>query len=1094
MAIELAKLQRALAEADPSAILVPTRILRRVVRVDRRLSWLGGTHPTSYVIPGTALETILDGAELSRPPDAAWPSTALLIAQPEPEDLEQKEAGAILTELWRRLFRARVIRDLGLMLESGRIEPAGLAARIESIGCTEFEEARAVLRQDGMLPAPVSDQAAYTAFAAVFLELTYFDPPARSIVFPAIESAASVESVLARDLDGKALFAATRPAGALEPSPTPSDESISSEPEPPAEAGEDDESVEEPGEARVRFQRQAALARTATKRGNCVRAAILWTRLANRAGPDADQAERAAARAAVRQLAVRLRKALFVQKGEAGLWVEALTPLLKLAASEFWSPERRLLYDLQSVCIDHEREVFRLEPIGWLMSLGRRPLKHPLPHLREVVMSKHLRSAAKWLRRVRLAREARARLEGLLHPAVERAEEALRRRFRPWVDSTLETEWPRPCNLPERVAYRKLVEEMIDPIVSRGFTTLGDLRDAASRGNLKLSDLDSPSEFFRGDRLLEADRALGEVLDGVHRKGEIYLRWLQRVSALAFGTPLGRVFTRYVVLPYGGSFVLLKGLEEINEVAIARVTGAHVQLVSPVSIVLFGTVALGLINHTQFRLGFLATLKFVGKLFRATFWEIPARVFNDPRLRQLLTSTVAKAAWRYLLKPGLVTAPLWAIGRMAGLGPFAASALGLATFLAASFVFNTRLGLLLEELVIDRVSHAWHSLIFGLLPGLFRIIMSAFGRALEWVEKLLYAGDEWLRFREGQSRVLLATKAVLAPVWGIATYVVRVYLTLLVEPQFNPIKHFPVVTVAAKIMLPFALTLTRIISLPLTPILGGVIGKTIAAATVFFLPGFFGFLVWELRANWRLYEANRPGSLGPLAVGSHGETVVRFLRPGFHSGTLPKRFARWRRTRLAGREQAALKHREALRHVEEAVRKLLKREFAALLRESRSLGSWSIEPGSIHLATNRIRIELLAAARDGPSLWLDLEERLGVLAAGVSRPGWLENLGESERLTLADAVAGLYKLSGVESVHTPGEPIHPSRAEVGIPCEADLPADSIDFTAVMIPWPAWVEAWETEASRLAEADGPAWRVGVLPGLISPVAISDCPEI
>ena len=110
-------------------------------------------------------------------------------------------------------------------------------------------------------------------------------------------------------------------------------------------------------------------------------------------------------------------------------------------------------------------------------------------------------------------------------------------------------------------------------------------------------------------------------------------------------------------------------------------------------------------------------------------------------------------------------------------------------------------------------------------------------------------------------------------------------------------------TVAAKIMLPFALTLTRIISAVLTPFLGSLLGNSFAAVTVFFLPGVFGFLVWELRSNWRLYEANRPEAIGPVAVGSHGETVVRFLRPGFHSGTLPKLFARLRRTLLRpGRE------------------------------------------------------------------------------------------------------------------------------------------------------------------------------------------------
>ena len=160
----------------------------------------------------------------------------------------------------------------------------------------------------------------------------------------------------------------------------------------------------------------AVLARSATRRGNTVRAAILWTRLANRAArrPTRPSEPRPAPRCET--LAVRLRKALFVQKGEASLWVEVLTPLLKLAASGFWSPERRLLYDLQSVCLDHEREIFRLEPVGWLLSLGRRPLKHPLPHLREVVMSKHLRSAAKWLRRVRLRARSSGSARGTAPP------------------------------------------------------------------------------------------------------------------------------------------------------------------------------------------------------------------------------------------------------------------------------------------------------------------------------------------------------------------------------------------------------------------------------------------------------------------------------------------------------------------------------------------------------------------------------------------------------------------------------------------------------------------------------------------------------
>ena len=285
----------------------------------------------------------------------------------------------------------RVECALARSFESGAIDAAGLEARIGAIGPTEFEEARAVLRHDGLLLPPESDATAYAAFASRFLELSAFEPALRSSVFPAIESPAAVEAVLVRDIDSRAILAATRPSGAPDPCPAVV-----------PDGGFERLVGSDSGESRMRVRggdrdgsrRVSDRARRAAERGNHVRAAILWTRSARRAGPEAGLRERASARAALKQLAVRLRKALFVQKGESSLWVGALAPLLENAAAGFWSPERRLLHDLQNVCLDHEREVFRLEPIGWLFSLGRRPLKHPLPHLREVNMSKHLRSAA----------------------------------------------------------------------------------------------------------------------------------------------------------------------------------------------------------------------------------------------------------------------------------------------------------------------------------------------------------------------------------------------------------------------------------------------------------------------------------------------------------------------------------------------------------------------------------------------------------------------------------------------------------------------------------------------------------------------------
>jgi hypothetical protein len=1055
---------------------MPARILQRVIRVDRGLRRLRGARPLTYPIAGAKLATIVDGPELRRLPGAAWPATALLIAQPDGEVLANNTPELILTGAWRLLFRARVEHELRQALESGTIDEPGLDARIRSVGRTEFEEAGAVLRQDGLLPPPVTELDLYTEFAAVFLELSCFDPVLRPIVFPAIECPDAVEAVLVRDLDAKALLAATKLEGAPEPAArAPAEEDVN-----PSDLEPNDETVTSRAGAELRMPAVATRAAWAAERGNSVRAAILWTQLAQQSGPLGGQAERSAAASALRQLAVRLRKALFVQKGEAGLWVRAMSPLLQRAAREFWSPERRLLHDLQNVCLDHEREVFRLEPIGWLLSMGRRSLKHPLPHLREVTMSKHLRSAATRLRQARLAHHERVRLEGLLYPAVHRAEADLRKRFRPWVDATLDSEWVRPGNLPERVAYRKLVEELIDPIVSRGFTNLGTIRDAASRGNLKLPDLSSAEELLRGDRLLRADRALAQVLDGVHRRGEIYLRWLQRFSACAFGTPAGRFLTHYLALPFGGAFVLLKGLEEINEVMIARFTGAHAHLVTAPAVLVLGTIALGFINYAWFRRQFLSFFGVIATALHRLIVELPAWLLAHPLVLLVISSAPVRAAWRFVLKPGLVAAPLWALAWFGDYSPAAAGAFGLLAFLAAVFVFNTDAGRRIEEIAVERVSHAGRTLVFGVLPGLFRIIMAAFDRLRDWVEKLLYAVDEWLRFREGQSQAVLAIKAAIGVVWSVVAYVVRIYLNLLVEPQLNPIKHFPVVTVAAKIMLPFALTFTRIVAAPLAPFLGSVLANAVAAGTVFFFPGVFGFLVWELRSNWRLYDANRPESLGPVAVGSHGETVVRFLRPGFHSGTLPKLFARLRRARQVGKDAAALKQRAGLHHVEEAVRRLVERDFTALLHQSRALGNWSVEPGSIRLATNRIRIELLAAGSEVPSLWIDLEERLGVLAAGVSRPGWLARLDAEERLTLAQTLAGLYKISGVELVHGPGDRVPASSARPSIPGVVLESKGPVEFARVEIPWRSWVDAWEAEASTRPECRECPWREGVLP--------------
>ena len=55
---------------------------------------------------------------------------------------------------------------------------------------------------------------------------------------------------------------------------------------------------------------------------------------------------------------------------------------------------------------------------------------------------------------------------------------------------------------------------------------------------------------------------------------------------------------------------------------------------------------------------------------------------------------------------------------------------------------------------------------------------------------------------------------MLGLVWVVVAYLVRIYVNLLIEPQVNPIKHFPVVTVSHKVILPLSVHLTRIAAAP----------------------------------------------------------------------------------------------------------------------------------------------------------------------------------------------------------------------------------------------------------------------------------------
>ena len=186
------------------------------------------------------------------------------------------------------------------------------------------------------------------------------------------------------------------------------------------------------------------------------------------------------------------------------------------------------------------------------------------------------------------------------------------------------------------------------------------------------------------------------------------------------------------------------------------------------------------------------------------------------------------------------------------------------------------------------------------------------------------------------------------------------------------------------------------------------------------IPGVFGFLAWELKENWRLYKANRSLSLRPVQIGEHGETLLRLLCPGFHSGTIPRLFAKQRRaanrdvTALATKKQA--RFAERLHHESKAVQHFIERELVALLDESRAFRDYRLIVSEVELATNRIAATIEEPSKPNQPMKLEFAEQSGWLIAVIREPGWLNQVESTDAEVFKVALTGLFKLASVDLV------------------------------------------------------------------------------
>lgn len=1089
--MRLSELQQALRAADPAAMLVAPAVLERLIQQERKLPvfvW-SVPHRKVYVVDRHVLFRHVEQDELGLEPDRLLPPTVLLLARPSPEELNNLKREDILLQYWRLLFHANVHLDLEKRWAETDLTLAGVRERIEQLGQAEFDEIRRVLGQDGHLLPPEDDRSVYAEFAAVYLEVRYFAANLLPISFPAIVDFDQINRLLGRDLNADDIFTRTRLPGAPDPVVRTDNSS---------------------DESHDYYWRLVHRAEKASRAGNTVRAAIVRTRAARVAPAHLGEGTKADALEEMKRLTARLQAALGLSPAGAAEWLRDLPALLDKAdqGDQGSRPvEASLLYDLQNVCLDHERDVYALDLVEWLLSAGKRPIKRPLPAQRQVRILKHLRSAAQRLTMARLSDADRQHLNRLLQAASNKCEERLRDRIRPLLVGALQDVGLRAESPPERTAFHKLIEELLDRIAEHGFLTFSDLRDTISRNQMKLPDLGEPQEFVRGDPLLRLDRRLMTLLDGVYRPGDFYLKLLERFTALGFGTHTGRQINRNFVFPFGAALLLIFALVHIvgwftpakavaeskqavvapaavpepvarqkgddppaenanDEAALAaekkekeeppkqQTEPAHNPPAKTASaapaeghaaltpihwagVVILGAFFLALIRNEQLRRRCAWLGVRLGRGLRYALIEVPRKIVHNETMQWFAASWPFQLFYWYLFKP-LIAAALVAPlvvdlfrepkQRWVGL---------VGTFLIMTLLLNTRLGQGTTDAFAQTVVKLYELLRAGLLPGLFRLIQNLFKRVMDGVEAVLFSVDEWLRFRAGDSRFSMAVRAVLGVLWFPVQFLARLYLVVLIEPGFNPIKA-PLSILFAKFVYPalfagvegdgmWAKLSGRVnpLAYDIQPYVGDVWAWTIAWVTVapvlYFLPDVLTFFFWEMKENWRLYRANRPATLRPVLVGQHGETVLRLLHPGVHSGTVPRLYAQLRQAvrdaSRTGNWRAARASRRSLQEVERTLQRFVARELVTLVEQSPSWQGNRLTVGWVMLATNRIRAELIHDAFPANSVWLEIEDRGGWLVAGVRDPGWLPELTPEQRQVVTTALAGLYKLAGIDLVH-----------------------------------------------------------------------------
>ena len=172
--------------------------------------------------------------------------------------------------------------------------------------------------------------------------------------------------------------------------------------------------------------------------------------------------------------------------------------------------------------------------------------------------------------------------------------------------------------------------------------------------------------------------------------------------------------------------------------------------------------------------------------------------------------------------------------------------------------------------------------------------------------------------------------------------------------------------------------------------------------------------------------------------------MLRLLCPGFHSGTIPRLFAKLRRAARRDRGVTNVnrqaKFAARLHHEATAITHFFEREFLALLKLSRTFRDVPLHVEHVDLTTNRILVTIQNASYPHDPLKLEFTEQSGWLAAVTRDAGWLRHIEPDEADIVKAAITGIYKLAAVDLVHE----------QIERQIESDAAPSNVDSTSVTV--------------------------------------------